>query len=124
MAGDEADVVAEREETFTNRAHQVAVVPSGKVSAADRAPEEHVAHLGQAARCVEEDNVAWRVTWAVNDGEVHVSQADAVTFGEPAIGHKGLNIGKAKHLTLRGDRPEQELVVPMGSLDRQPESSG
>ena len=66
VAGDEGDVVAEREQLVADAGDQVVVIAHREIGPADRALEQHVADHGEAGRAMDEHDMAGRVAGAVN----------------------------------------------------------
>ena len=75
MAADEADIVAERQQLVLDRLDQGGVIAAGNVASADRALEQHVAHMGEALLRVEEGDAARRMARAMKDVEGELAEA-------------------------------------------------
>src|SRR5258706_4430456 len=81
-------VVAQRPELAGDRGDQILEVAARKVGAPDRASEQHIADLGEAAPAVEEDHMSGRVAGAMVDLEFRLSEAHPVTVAEPSVRHE------------------------------------
>src|SRR4051794_32935815 len=61
MAADEADIIAEWQQLFGDRADQGSMAAARQVGAADRAIEQHVANVSEAHFAMEEHHAARRM---------------------------------------------------------------
>jgi hypothetical protein len=118
----EAHVVTHGPETIDNGAQKRCVIAAREVGAADRAPEEDVAHDGEPALCLKKHNVAGRVPRAVHDLQFNLSETDPVALRQPAIGQKGTRGRQAKLDTLPRQRIQQKTIIRVRTLDADPQS--
>ncbi len=102
MAGDERDVIPQREQLVADRTHQVCVVAAWKVGAADRSLEQHVSHPGQALALVQEYHVPRCMARTVEDLQGLFTHADRIPLFQPAIRDKRRRLGHARHATPLG----------------------
>jgi len=80
MAGNEFHLVPEREELFPDRANEGRVVSPREIGAADGPLEEHIPHLQQLARPVEESHMPRRMPWAMQDFEFYLTKRHLVAI--------------------------------------------
>jgi hypothetical protein len=78
-------MVSEREQQLADRVQQRSMVAAREVRAADRAAKEDVANLGESGDRIEIDQVAWRVTRAVQDFEHALAEQNLLAVLEPSI---------------------------------------
>src|SRR5260221_14718424 len=90
MTWHEGDVVAEWPEPLADRLQQLLVIAAREVRAADRAPEQHVAHEGHLRRSVHERHVARRVAGAMRDVEGQIAEIYRLAALQPALWHERL----------------------------------
>jgi hypothetical protein len=124
VSGDEPHLVPEREEPLADRAQQRGMIAARKVGAADGAAKEDVADLGESGDRVEKDQVAWGVTWAVQDLEHALTDLDLLAVLEPSIRAERRLMWQAEELRLLRECVEPKCIRSVRSEDRNPESFG
>ena len=82
MAAYKADIVAQGQQLFLDRADQPWPVAIGEIGAPDPAAEDHVAHEGEALRFLHEHKMAGRVAWAVQN--IQTERAELETLVQVA----------------------------------------
>src|SRR5262249_28649160 len=90
VARHELDVVAQRPQAAPDRVKQLIVVAARKVGAANRAPEQHVAHEGDLRGFVHEHHMTRRMAGAMDYVEGKIAEAYSVAVLQPAVGHERL----------------------------------
>ena len=88
MAGDKGDIIPQRPELAGDRIEQVLMVAQREVGAADGAGEQHIADEGETRWPVEKDDMAGRVTGAVDYLQLDFAEASRVAIFQPAGGSK------------------------------------
>ena len=120
MAGNEGNIVAQREQAFLDRSEQGIVIASREIRPANRALEQDITDLGQPARCVKEDDMAGGVPGAMQYVKHDLAKRHLIAILQPARRRKTAHIRKAKHFALLRHAIDPELVFRMRSFDRHP----
>lgn len=80
MAGDEDDVIAQRQQFIFDATDQCGVIPLRKISAPDGVLKQYVADKGDATGGVIKDDMAGSMARAVQYGENFIADADMLTL--------------------------------------------
>lgn len=110
MSGDEAHIVAQREECLLDRVDQVPMIAARKIGATDGALKEYVAHLGQTLTSMEEHHMPWCMTRAMQHLKLLLANGDDIALIEPACRLEGADRRKAEHLALFGQPLKQKVI--------------
>ncbi len=118
MPRHEGHIIAKRPKPVGDGVDQRLVVAARKIGAADRALKQHVAHNGEPARCVKEDDVTGRMARAMTNLKGLLAKRHGIAVGKPAIGFEGLEARKAKAHTLLRQLVNPETIVWVRALKR------
>ena len=110
MAGDEGDIIAQREELFADAGNQRVKVAARKIGAPDGAGKEHVADLRKTRFFVIKGHVPGRVAGRVQHTQGFFAHLHAVAIGQPALRRTGFHAADAEHLRLLHHAVEPEGV--------------
>ena len=124
MARYKGDVVAKRPEVPGDGTDKSGVIPAWEVSTTDGSGEQHVSNEGEAIRPRMKHHVAGGVTGTVIDVQDLRSDLHGVALMEPARGHEFRDGLEAEHARLLRQQVDPELVIGMGTFDRQVELLG
>lgn len=124
VAGDEAHVVAQREEPLPDGRDQLGVVSPREVGTTNGPTEEHIADLGETPPAIEEHDMPRGMAGAMDHLQGLAPQDQTITPFEPALRLEVWHRREAEELTLRGQGPNQEIVVAVGTDNGYPELRG
>ena len=85
MPGYETDIVAQREEFFTDRIEQVLVIAAGKVGTANGAAEQDIADDGKALVGGEKNHVPGSMARGVYHLQFMLAYPDRIAIFQPAV---------------------------------------
>ena len=88
-----------------------------KIGTSDGAPKEHVANLGELHAGMVKDDMARRVSRAMDHVEGDIAKVHRVAAVEPARWREACGTREAEALALLLDAVDPELVIDMRALD-------
>ena len=88
-----------------------------KIGTSDGAPKEHVANLGELRAGMVKDDMARRVSRAMDHVEGDLAKVHRVAAVEPARWREAFGTREAEALALFLDAVDPELVIDMWALD-------
>lgn len=124
MAGNECDLVPQREETLAYRGEQGCVIAAGKISAADPALEKNITDERSGRFGVKKYHVTRCVPWTVDDLQGDIAHVHLFAVDQPMVGFERLRGRKTEHRCLLGQYLEPEPVFDVGTDDRHPFGGG
>lgn len=119
VAGNEAHIIAEGKQLFTDGMHQRVEVSLGKIGAADRALKQHVAHHGDPGDGIEEHHMSGCVAGAMENLQSLVADGDGIAVLQPAVGREAVGERKAEHPALLRQFVDPEAVLALRPFDGQ-----
>ena len=91
MAGQELDVVAERQELALDAGDQQLMAPAGQVGPPDRAGEQRVARQQESQILLKEGDMSRRMAGHMSDREDDVAERDLVALLQPARRYRSIS---------------------------------
>ncbi|MEY4329192.1 MAG: hypothetical protein RL703_1011 [Pseudomonadota bacterium] len=80
MTGDEAHIITEREELFTNRTNELLVIPFGEIRASDGLLEQHIADHRQTGWRMVKADVAGGMPGAMKHIQCFTAHRDGIAI--------------------------------------------
>ncbi len=117
MPGNEHRVIAHGPELAGDAVEQLLMIAAGKIGAADRPGEQHIAHPATPRLGLVEHHMARRVARAMPHGEGQRTELQGVAIGQPAVGRERLGGRKAEPLRLLRQGVDPELIARMRADD-------
>ena len=86
MSADDRNVVPQRQKLSLIELQQLPVIASGKIAAADRTGEQHIADDRQTLHRIEKDDASRRMSGTMQDVECQLADVDLISVLQPSVG--------------------------------------